>query len=306
MRRIYQYCDVSEADTKKGQIRCDVNVSIMDPDAKELGTKVEIKNINSFGNVYDAIVYEIKRQSELKDAGRYDEVMQETRRFDEESGTTIFMRSKVDAIDYKYFVEPNIPKYKIDENWLEEIRKTIPVLPRERKIKYINELGLSEYDATIIVKEKDYADYFEECINLGMDAKTAANWLTVQIIAYLSKHDIELKDFYLKPIYLKQIIDELGKGTISSKQAKEIFFKALEEEKEPKNFISKDNAQISDQKVIEDIINKILLDNSKQVAEYKNGKTNLFDYFVGQVMKETRGKANPVVTKEILKDKLDN
>ena len=306
MRRIYQYCDVSEADTKKGQIRCDVNVSIMEPDAKELGTKVEIKNINSFGNVYDAIVYEIKRQSELKDAGRYDEVMQETRRFDEESGTTIFMRSKVDAIDYKYFVEPNIPKYKIDENWLEEIRKTIPVLPRERKIKYINELGLSEYDATIIVKEKDYADYFEECINLGMDAKTAANWLTVQIIAYLSKHDIELKDFYLKPIYLKQIIDELGKGTISSKQAKEIFFKALEEEKEPKNFISKDNAQISDQKVIEDIINKILLDNSKQVAEYKNGKTNLFDYFVGQVMKETRRKANPVVTKEILKDKLDN
>ncbi len=305
MRRIYQYCDVSEADTKKGQIRCDVNVSIMDEDATELGTKVEIKNINSFGNVYDAIVYEVKRQSELKDAGRYDEVEQETRRFDEESGTTIRMRSKVDAIDYKYFVEPNIPKYKIDPSWLEEIKKSIPSLPRERKNKYVNEYGLSEYDANIIIKEKAYADYFEECIKLGMDQKQAANWLTVQIIAYLNKYEIELKDFYLTPNYLNEIITELNKGTISSKQAKEIFFKSLEEEKEPKNYISKDNAQISDKEMLTNIINDILAKNEHQVNEYKSGKTNLFDYFVGQVMKETRGKANPVITKEILKAQLD-
>ena len=306
MRRIYQYCDVSEADSKKGQIRCDVNVSIMDPDAKELGTKVEIKNVNSFSNVHDAIEYEIKRQSELKDAGRYDEVEQETRRFDEESGTTIRMRSKVDAIDYKYFVEPNIPKYRIDKKWLEEIRATIPMLPRDRKAKYIKEFGLSEYDANIIIKEKDYADYFEECVNLGMDAKTAANWLIVQVIAYLSKYDITLKEFYLTPSLLKQLIDEQVKGTISSKQAKEIFFKALEEEKEPKTYISKDTAQITDRGEIESIITTILQNNPNQIEQYKNGKTNLFDYFVGQVMKETRGKANPVITKEILKDKLDN
>ena len=306
MRRIYQYCDVSEADSKKGQIRCDVNVSIMDPDAKELGTKVEIKNVNSFSNVHDAIEYEIKRQSELKDAGRYDEVEQETRRFDEESGTTIRMRSKVDAIDYKYFVEPNIPKYRIDKKWLEEIRATIPMLPRDRKAKYIKEFGLSEYDANIIIKEKDYADYFEECVNLGMDAKTAANWLIVQVIAYLSKYDITLKEFYLTPSLLKQLIDEQVKGTISSKQAKEIFFKALEEEKEPKTYISKDTAQITDRGEIESIIDNILSNNKSQIEQYKNGKTNLFDYFVGQVMKETRGKANPVITKEILKDKLDN
>lgn len=306
MRRIYQYCGVSEADTKKGQIRCDVNVSIMDPDATELGTKVEIKNINSFGNVYDAIIYEVKRQSELKDAGRYDEVVQETRRFDEETGTTIHMRSKVDAIDYKYFVEPNIPKYKIDKKWLDEIRKDIPMLPRERKNKYINEYGLSEYDANIIIKEKEYADYFEKCISLGMDKKQAANWLIVQIIAYLNKYEITLQDFYLTPEYLNQIISELDKATISSKQAKEIFFKSLEEQKEPKNFISKENSQISDINTLNNIIDNIISNNINQVNAYKSGKTNLFDYFVGQVMKETRGKANPTITKEILKDKLDN
>lgn len=306
MRRIYQYADISEADTKKGQIRCDVNVSIMDKDSNELGTKVEVKNVNSFGNVYETIKYEIERQSKLKDEGRYDEVVQETRRFDEETGTTIRMRTKADAIDYKYFVEPNIPKFKIDSNWVEEIKKCIPVLPNERKIKYINEYGLSEYDANIIIKNKEYADYFEECVSLGMDKKIAANYLIVQIIAYLNKEAISLNEFYLKPNLLNQIISELEKGNISSKQAKDIFNKALEEEKEPKNFISKDNAQISDSNELTIIIDNILKNNTSQVEAYKGGKTNLFDYFVGQVMKETRGKANPSLTKEILKDKLDN
>lgn len=306
MRRIYQYADISEADTKKGQIRCDVNVSIMDKDSNELGTKVEVKNVNSFGNVYETIKYEIERQSKLKDEGRYDEVVQETRRFDEETGTTIRMRTKADAIDYKYFVEPNIPKFKIDSNLVEEIKKCIPVLPNERKIKYINEYGLSEYDANIIIKNKEYADYFEKCVSLGMDKKIAANYLIVQIIAYLNKEAINLNEFYLKPNLLNQIISELEKGNISSKQAKDIFNKALEEEKEPKNFINKDNAQISDSNELTIIIDNILRNNTSQVEAYKGGKTNLFDYFVGQVMKETRGKANPSLTKEILKDKLDN
>ena len=306
MRRIYQYADISEADTKKGQIRCDVNVSIMDKDSNELGTKVEVKNVNSFGNVYETIKYEIERQSKLKDEGRYDEVVQETRRFDEETGTTIRMRTKADAIDYKYFVEPNIPKFKIDSNLVEEIKKCIPVLPNERKIKYINEYGLSEYDANIIIKNKEYADYFEECVSLGMDKKIVANYLIVQIIAYLNKEAISLNEFYLKPNLLNQIISELEKGNISSKQAKDIFNKALEEEKEPKNFISKDNVQISDSNELTIIIDNILKNNTSQVEAYKGGKTNLFDYFVGQVMKETRGKANPSLTKEILKDKLDN
>lgn len=303
MRTIYQYCNISEADTKKGQIRCDVNISISD--SEELGTKVEIKNVNSFGGVHDAIVYEIKRQSELKDAGRYDEVEQETRRWDEESGTTIRMRSKVDAIDYKYFVEPNIPRYKVSKEWLEEIRKSIPELPYERKDKYITKYGLSDYDATILVKDKNISDYFENCLELGIDAKIACNWVDVNIVGYLNKNEMDIRDFYLTPEMLKFIIDNMNNGTISSKQAKEVFFKVLEEEKEPKSFISKENAQISDASELESIIEEILKNNENQVNEYKNGKTNLFDYFVGQVMKNTRGKANPVITKELLHKKLD-
>ena len=304
MRRVYQYADISEADTKKGQIRCDVNVSIMDEDSTELGTKVEIKNVNSFANVASAIDYEIKRQSELKEAGRYDEVEQETRRFDEETGTTIRMRGKVDAIDYKYYVEPNIPKFKIESAWLEKIKKDIPLLPRERKQHYMDDLGLSEYDANIIIKEKDYADYFEKCVSLGMNPKVAANYLTVQIIAYLNKEGITLKDFYLIPEYLLEITTEVDKETISSKQAKEIFNKSLEEKKEPKNYLS-ENKQISNEGELEEIINKILENNQEQIEEYKNGKTNLFQYFVGQVMKETKGKANPNMVRDILNSKLN-
>ena len=304
MRLVYKYCDVSEADTKKGQIRCDVNISIADEGSNELGTKVEIKNVNSFGGVHDAIIYEIKRQSKLKEEGRYSEVEQETRRWDEETGTTIHMRSKVDAVDYKYFVEPNIPKYKISKEWLDEIKSSIPRLHLERKEDYIKNYNLSNYDAEVLIKEKEVSDYFEECLKLGIDAKSASNWITTQILGYINKHNLSIKNLYLTPTRLKDLIDETNKGTISSKQAKEIFFKVIEEEKEIKDFISKENAQISNQEELTKIIEGILANNPSQIEEYKNGKTNIFDYFVGQVMKETRGKANPVMTKEILTEKL--
>ena len=307
MRSIYQYAGISEADSKKGQIRCDVNVSIMDSNLEDkpenYGTRVEIKNVNSFSGVRDAINYEIKRQTELLENGGM--IEQETRRWDEETGTTIYMRSKVDAIDYKYFVEPNIPKFKVTDEWLNEIRKDIPELALSRRIKYINEYGLSSYDADILIKEKNIADYFEECIKLGIDAKIATNWINGLISEYINKNHMNIKDFYLSPAFLNQIITELNKGTISSKQAKEIFAKSIEEKKEPKTYMTKDNAQISDKNVLEEIIHKILANNETNVQEYKNGRTNLFDYFVGQVMKETRGKANPGLVKEILKSILD-
>ena len=304
MIRMYRYADISDADTKRGQIRCDVNVSIMDENDTKLGTKVEIKNVNSISNIEATINYEIKRQSELKDAGKYNEVEQETRRFDEETSTTIRMRSKVDAIDYKYFVEPNIPKYKIDSSWLENIKKDIPMMPKERKELYINKYGLSEYDANIIIKEKDYADYFEECLKLNMNPKLSANYLITNIIAYINLNGISIKDFYLTPLLLKQIFDELENNNISSKQAKEIFNKSLDEKKEPKTYITSDNVQISDEKILEKIVDEILNNNQKQIDEYHNGKTNLFAFFVGQVMKETKGKANPKLVNEILNIKL--
>lgn len=309
LRSIYRYADISEADSKKGQVRCDVNVSIMESDkdetdSKNWGTKIEIKNVNSFGAVRDVINYEIKRQTELKENGTYDEMEQQTRRWDSDKCETVYMRNKANAIDYKYFVEPNIPKFKITKEYLESIRKTIPELANEKRERYIKEYDLSDYDVGVLTKEKSVADYFEKLISLNINAKTAANWVTGQILAYINKNDVTINELYMTPERLKVIIENLENNTISIKQAKEIFTKVLDEKKEPNNYISKDNAQISDKDALVEIIDTILENNPKQIEDYKNGRTNLFDYFVGQVMKETRGKANPVITKEILKEKL--
>ena len=305
MRSAYQYCDVSEADTKKGQIRCDVNVSIMDEDAEELGTRVEIKNVNSFGNVHDAIVYEVKRQSELKAAGKYDEVVQETRRYDEESGRTVHMRSKEDAVDYKYFVEPNIPRYRITPEWKESIRREIPRLGHERRKEYMDTYGFNETEVSVLTREKAISDYFEKCVALGMDPKEACNWVTGSIVAWLNRTETTMGDLYLTPEMLKFIYDHVKNGSISGKQAKEVFTKVLEEKKEPAAFISRENAQISDAAALEQIIDEIIARSPKEVAGYRSGRDRLFDYFVGQVMKATRGKANPIITKDILHSKLD-
>lgn len=305
IRKIYQYADISEADTKKGQIRCDVNVSIMDFDSDTLGTKVEVKNVNSFKGVRDVINYEIERQSKLKMEGKYDLVEQETRRWDEESMITKRMRSKVDAIDYKYFVEPNIPKHKISEEWIDEIKSSIPKLPLERKKQYINEFNLCEYDTDIILKDRGMADYFEKCVNIGIDSKVAANYLNGMITSYLNKECISISEFYLKPEYLKEITDQVSNNTISSKQAKDIFYKSLEEKIEPKEYLKDDNKQLSNEDELRDIINNILGINKSQIEEYKNGKSNLFGYFVGCVMKETKGKANPQMVNQILNELLN-
>ena len=215
------------------------------------------------------------------------------------------MRSKVDAIDYNYFVEPNIPKYKISKEWIEEIRKSIPELAHDRKKKYIEEYGLSAYDAGVLTQIKDISDYYDKCVEIGIDKKQAANWVSVNIIAELNKDDSSILDFYITPEMLKQITDSINSGKISSKQAKDVFAKSLEEKKEPKNFVE-ENAQLSDSSELEGIIDTIINNNPNQVNEYRGGKDKLFDFFVGQVMKETRGKANPIMTQEILHKKLDN
>lgn len=310
MRSIYQYAGISEADSRKGQIRCDVNVSIMDKDADETdpknwGTKVEVKNVNSFGGVRDAINYEIERQIELKENGTYDEMEQQTRRWDEDTFTTIYMRSKADAIDYKYFVEPNIPKYKISSSWLEKIRTNIPKLASERKETYMTEYGLSDYDSTIIVKDKAISDYYEETIKLGGEPKNSANWLTSVILGHLNKTETEIKDLFLTPQMLVDLMQLVSSGKISSKQSKEVMYKVLEDKKEPKQIVKELGVeQISDDKTIRDIVVPILDEHPDLIEDHKKGK-NTFDFFVGQVMKATRGKANPSLTAQIIREEIE-
>lgn len=303
MCRIYKYTGISEADTKKGQIRCDVNVNLMDDNGNYITPKVEIKNVNNLANVKLAILYEEKRQ--LESLKNNEPLYQETRRFDETSGTTVHMRSKADAIDYKYFVEPNIPPYEITDDFIENIRKTIPVLADIRKDNYMNNLGLDEYNANILIKDINIANYFEKCVEVGIKPIIAANYINGIITSYINEKDININDFYLKPEYLKQINDAKESEILSSKGVKEVFYKSLEEKEEPKNFISKEDAQVSDENLIESIIDNILSSHEKEITEYKNGRTNIFDFFVGQVMKETRGKANPIITKDLLHKKLD-
>ena len=304
MRRIYRYLDISEADTKKGQIRCDVNVSIMEEDSDTLGTRVEIKNVNSFGGVKNAIEYEIKRQIEMKENGTYSTLEQETRRWDEDSMTTIFMRDKKNAIDYKYFVDPNIPKFKVEKSLLDSIKSTIPELPLSRYNRYID-LGISSKYAETIIQDKEISDYFDKCLDLGINPNTLSNWLITNILGYLNQTEESIKDLFITPLYLKEIIDELESGNISSKIAKDIFNKSIKEKKEPKLYFE-DSKQISNEDELISIIDNILANNEDNITAYKNGKSNLFQFFVGQVMKETKGKANPELVRDILDRKLNN
>lgn len=310
MRSIYQYTGISEADSKKGQVRCDVNVSIMDDnldesDSKNWGTKVEIKNVNSFSAVREAINYEIERQIALKESGEYAKMKQQTRRWDNESGTTVYMRSKVDAIDYKYFVEPNIPKFKIPNTWIEEIKASIPMLPLERINKYTNEYGLSMYDAKVLVKDKDISDFYHDVIVKGANPKIAANWLTSTILGYLNKNNLNIRDIFLTPQMLIDIIDMVDSGKISSKQSKDVFLNVVTKEKEPKTIVKELGiCKISDENILKPIIIKVLDNNSILVEDYHNGK-RVFDFFVGQVMKETKGQADPSKAAEIIKNELE-
>lgn len=307
VKSIYEYTDISECDTKKGQIRADVNVSIMDEDATEFGTKVEVKNVNSFDAIRKTINYEIKRQSELKDAGRYDEVVQETRRWDDESETTIHMRSKADAIDYKYFTEPNIPKFRITKELLDEVRSKIPVLAHERKEKYINEYGLSDYDAGVLTKDKKISDYFEECVSLKCDPKSACNWITTRVLGELNKSEENtIDDLYIRPNMIVELVTLVNDKKISSDQAKKVFTKMLEENLTPKEIVKKyDMEVIEDAGLIESLVNEVISENAKAIEDYHNGRTNMLDYLVGQVMKKSKGKANPVEAKAKMLEKIN-
>ena len=305
IRDIYQYTDISECDTKKGQIRADVNVSIMDEDSDELGTKVEVKNVNSFANIVDTINYEIKRQSELKASGHYEEVVQETRRFDEPSGTTIHMRSKVDAIDYKYFTEPNIPRFKITKELLDNIKSKIPVLAPQRREKYVNEYGLSEYDATVLTKDKKVSDYFEKCLVDSSNPKQVCNFITTRLLGELNKNDISIDEVFIRPHHISELVNLLDNKKISTEQAKKVFSLMLEENLSPRELVKKyDMEVIEDANLINDLVTEVINENQKAIEDYHNGRTNMLDYLVGQVMKKSKGKANPVEAKSKMLERI--
>lgn len=303
LRSIFLYCDTSYARSDRGQIRCDVNVSLMKEDATELGTRVEMKNINSFSSVREAIICEVARQTKILDNGG--KVLQETRRYDENTNETYTMRSKEDAIDYRYFTDPNLPPIKISDEWVEEIRREIPRLQYERSLMYINDYGISRKDAYTIVREMEISDYYEECIRLGGDPVLVCNWLTGSVIGNMNKMGITFSDMTLLPKMLVDLIKLINDGKISGKQAKEVLEKSLETGKEPKVLVSEMGlSQIVDENEIRNIVLEVINENLNLVDDYKAGK-RVFDYFIGQIMKKTRGRANPVITSRILKEELD-
>jgi len=303
LRSIFLYTDTSYARSDRGQIRCDVNVSLMPEGATELGTKVEMKNINSFSSVREAIICEVARQTEILNNGG--KVLQETRRYDENENTTYTMRSKEDAIDYKYFTDPNLPPVKISREWVEEIKSEIPRLQYERSLMYINDYGISRKDAYTIVREMEISDYYEECISLGGDPQLVCNWLTGSLIGNMNKMSMTIKDIPLRPNMLVELIKLINDDKISGKQGKEVLEKCLETGKEPSKLVSEMGlSQIVDENEIRNIVLEVINENLPLVDDYKAGK-RVFDYFIGQIMKKTRGRANPVITSRILKEELE-
>lgn len=304
LRSIFIYCDVSEADSKKGQMRCDVNISLMKDTDTKLGTKVEMKNINSFSNVRASIEYEIKRQSKILDDGG--KVIQETRRYDTEDSKTYTMREKVDAVDYKYFIEPNIPPVKLEDTFIESIKREIPELPKERKDKYINKYELSKYDSVILSKDRNVSDYFEELLSYGVKPKDAANWVITSILGSVNKLEIDIKDFFITPKMLADLITLIDEGKISLRQGQKTLYKAIEEQKEPIKLIEELNIeQIDDRDKLIILINESLDEFPSVVKQYKEGKDYAANYFVGSVMKKTKGQASPKITLELVKEELE-
>ena len=303
LRGIFLYTDTSEARSDRGQIRCDVNVSLMKEGDTKLGTKTEMKNINSFSGVREAILCEVARQTEVLNNGG--KVVQETRRYDENDNTTYSMRSKEDAIDYKYFTEPNLPPVKIDKKWVDEIKEEIPTLPNQRLKVYMSEYSINEKDAYTIVRDKEISDFYEECISILDNPAIISNWLTGDVMKNLNRLGLTIKESEFTPKMLTDLIKMIDEGKISGKQAKTVLEKSIEDKKEPTVLVEELGiSQITSEDEIREIVLSVLSENPNLIEDYKNGK-RVFDYLIGQIMKKTRGRANPVITSKILKEELD-
>ncbi|OGH95194.1 MAG: aspartyl/glutamyl-tRNA amidotransferase subunit B [Candidatus Melainabacteria bacterium GWA2_34_9] len=305
LRNIVRYLGVCDGNLEEGSLRCDANVSIRPIGQKELGTKAEIKNMNSFKALQRALEYEVERQVELIESRG--KVVQETRLWKEDEGITISMRSKEEAHDYRYFPEPDLVPMEIDAEWVHRIRETMTELPAQKRVRYIYELGLSEYDANVLVNSMEMAFFLDKVIDLKANVKSAVNWLMGDITAYLNEHKTTIDKTELTPESLVELIALIDKGTISNNIAKKLIEPLLEKGGSAKKMVEEQGMSvISDEGALKDTIKKILETNASEVEKYKSGKPQLFGFFVGQVMKETKGRGNPEAINKLLKEALDN
>lgn len=304
LRDVFLFLGVSEAKSNYGQMRCDVNISLMEEGATKLGTKVEMKNINAFNNVRAAIEYEIKRQSEILSSGG--KVVQETRRIAED-GKTYSMREKVDALDYKYFIEPNIPSTPLTEEYIEELRSSLPELKLERYLKYIEKYQMSEYDAGVLSKERPISDYFEEVLSYGSDVALSVNFVTTTVLGTLNKLEIGLEEFFITPKMLSEVIALVKTGKISLDHARKILYQAIDEKVDPNELIKKQNLhQINDEGELLKLIQEVMDDNLEIVRQYvEDGNMSAVNFFIGQTMKKSNRQANPNKSMEIIKEELE-
>jgi aspartyl-tRNA(Asn)/glutamyl-tRNA(Gln) amidotransferase subunit B len=302
LRSIMRYLGTCDGNMQEGSLRADVNVSVRKEGDKELGTRCEIKNVNSIKFMEMAIAYEAHRQVELLESGK--SIDQETRLFDIKKNETRSMRSKEDAHDYRYFPDPDLLPLNLDKELIEKIKKSLPELPDEKKERFIKDYSLNAYEANVLVSEKEISDYFEEVVKTS-DIKLAKNWIMGDFFASLNEKNISISESPVTAKKMAQLIDSISQGIISGRTAKEVFEVMKETGEEPNKIIeSKGLQQKSDPKELEGIIDKILADNKDKVDQYKSGKDKLFGFFVGQVMKVSGGKANPQLVNEILKKKL--
>ncbi len=304
LKTILEYIDISDCNMEEGSLRCDANISIRPKGDKELGTRTEIKNMNSFRFLQKALEFEIDRQIKvLEDGGK---VIQETRLYDSTKNVTISMRSKEEAHDYRYFPEPDLTPVMVDKEWIEEVRQSLPELPDAKESRFQDQYELPLYDAEVLTASRDVADYFEAAARECDDYKAISNWVMGDVLRIMKERSILAAQCPVKPQALAKMVGLIGSGVISGKIAKTVFEEMAESGKDPKTIVEeKGLTQISDTGAIEAEIDKIIESNPKQVEQYKGGKTKVIGFFVGNVMKATRGKANPEIVNKILKEKLD-
>ncbi|GMA47085.1 Asp-tRNA(Asn)/Glu-tRNA(Gln) amidotransferase subunit GatB [Tetragenococcus muriaticus] len=304
LRSIIQFTGVSDVKMEEGSLRCDANISLRPLGQEEFGIKTELKNLNSLNFVRKGLAFEEKRQAKLLLSGG--SLQQETRRFDESSGETVLMRVKEGSSDYRYFPEPDIPRFEIDDAWIKDVEETLPEMPKERRKRYVNELALPEYDAKVLTLTKEMSDFFEETIQQGADAKQASNWLMGDVSAYLNSEKLDLADTQLTPSNLAGMIQLISDGTISSKIAKKVFQELIERGGDPNEIVEANGwIQLSDPAQLLPMINEVLDNNQQSIDDFKNGKDKAIGFLVGQIMKETKGKANPGVVNKLLKEELE-